>query len=85
MAELVQNMPKIVFLTNLQAKTPLGVGLFLGKYLSIININYITMIVIQTATLPFILIKSVVYIPLSLVVKTRFIFHIFDFELKFLL
>ena len=45
-AELVQNMPKIGFLTK--------IGFLFGKYLRNINIDYITMIAVKTAILSFI-------------------------------
>ena len=52
----------------LQAKGCWGVGFLLGEHLSNINIKYITMIAVQTDPLPFILIKVLMYIALSLIV-----------------
>ena len=50
------------FLQKIQASERWGGGLLLGKYWTNININYITMIAIQTSILPFFIIASAVYI-----------------------
>ena len=79
----MQNMTKTIW-EILQAKIRWGVGLILGENLSNITINSITIIAVQAATLPLILIELVVYIALSIAVIKRFVSPILDFEKKLL-
>ena len=76
--ELVQNIPRIRFLKNIHTKGCWGIGFILGKYVINKNINSITMIATETITLPFVIIKLVVYIVLSLSIKKSFVYPIFD-------
>ena len=61
-AELVQNMTKIGFLTKVTGQRPLG-GYITFRFKNYnININFITIIAIETATLTLNLITLAVYI-----------------------
>ena len=68
-AELVKNIPKYwVSGKKLQANFCWGVCFWLCKYLINEDKNYITMVKIKTAIIPFVLIPLAVYIALGLVV-----------------
>ena len=59
--ELVKNISKIGFLEKVQDQGRWGILFVLGEYLIIINVDSITMVGIQTYTLPFISVTLAVY------------------------